>query len=293
MDFDNWGAQRWAIHLTQLLNAANPPDRHRFDLGTLAKEFSQTVFPADPIVEVQGDTLDGFEGALLPSDSGKRWGIIYSAARSPGRRRFTVAHEFGHYLLHRRRYPKGFRCNEAAVDARDGAEVEREANDFASALLMPLDDFRIQISPTTKANFDQLSDCAKRYDVSLVAVILRWLRYTKRRSMIVVSRDGFIKWAWSSSPALKTGRFFKTSGPPVELPAASAVAQSIFSNEVRCGVDHPPGIWFDENARELTIRSERYDLNYTLLHFGDYDQQFLPPEDDGLQDTYERIMGNR
>ena len=81
----------------------------------------------------------------MPSESGKRWGIIHQKAQSRGRRRFTVAHEFGHYLLHRQKYPNGIYSSEAGVDGRTKLEVEREANDFASTLLMPFDDFRKQI----------------------------------------------------------------------------------------------------------------------------------------------------
>jgi hypothetical protein len=52
------------------------------------------------------------------------------------------------------------------------------------------------------------------------------------------------------------------------LPAASAVAQEQFTPEVRAGVDHPTGVWFNERARELTFRSEKYDTAYTLPHLG-------------------------
>jgi hypothetical protein len=76
-------------------------------------------------------------------------------------------------------------------------------DEFAATLLMPLDDSRRQITPKGQPNFDELSACATRYNVSLAAVILRWLRYTDRRAMIVVSRDGFMKWAWSSEPAFR------------------------------------------------------------------------------------------
>ena len=104
------------------------------------------------------------------------------------------------------------------LTAATGVEIEREANEFAATLLMPLDDFRRQISAKNQPDFDQLSACATRYDVSLVAAILRWLRYTECRSIIVVSRDGYMKWAWASDPALKTRRYFRTSGSPVEVP---------------------------------------------------------------------------
>jgi hypothetical protein len=172
--------------------------------------------------------------------------------------------------LHRKKYPDGFRCDEAAVDGRTSNLIEREANEFAATLLMPLDDFRRQISPKSQPNFDELSACATRYNVSLTAVILRWLRYTDRRAVIVVSRDGFMKWAWPSEPALKTGRYFKTSVSPVEVPPLSAVARREFTDVTRAGVNHPAGVWFDEPVQELSIRSARYDLNYTLLHLNNH-----------------------
>jgi IrrE N-terminal-like domain len=288
MNHEGWGVQRWAIHLSQLLNAANPPDRYRFDVGVLAKDFSKNFFPDDPITQVIGDDLEDCEGALQPSSSGKQWGIYYNFKGSPGRRRFTAAHEFGHYLLHRKKYPQGFRCDEAAVDGRTKTEVEREANEFAATLLMPLDDFRRQIPVKSQPDFDQLSACATRYDVSLAAAILRWLRYTDRRAIIVVSRDGFMKWAWSSDAALKSGRYFRTSGSPVEVPSLSSVGRADFNDETRSGVNQPAGIWFDEPVKELSIRSQKYDLNYTLLHLSN-DIQHVGIVEPHLSDTYDRF----
>jgi hypothetical protein len=292
MNYEGWGAQRWALHLTQLLNLSNPPDRYRFDVGALAKEVSKNIYPSDPISEVKGADLEGCEGALLPSASGKRWGIYYNLKSSPPRWRFTIAHEFGHYVLHRKKYPEGIRCDEAAVDGRNGVEIEREANDFAATLLMPLDVFRRQVSPKDRPDFDQLSSCATRYDVSLAAVILRWLRYTDRRSMIVVSRDGFVKWAWSSEPALKSGRYIRTSGAPIEVPPGSGVGRGKFTDEIRAGTDHVAGVWFDEPVRELSIRSQAYDLNYTLLLFGnEYRNLWLAEPHE--EDTYDRFTNGR
>jgi len=120
--------------------------------------------------------------------------------RRKRRLRFTIAHEFGHYLLHRKKYPDGIQSSEADVDGRTKIQVEREANEFASWLLMPLDDFRKQASPKDKPDFDVLGNCADRYEVSLVATILRWLQYTERRALLVTSVDGFVKWLWSSNP---------------------------------------------------------------------------------------------
>jgi hypothetical protein len=289
MDFEGWGLQRWANHFNQLLNIANPPNRYKFDIGELAMETSRSLFPGDPIVAVKDEDLDGFAGALVPAESRTRWGIVYGTGQSPGRRRFTVAHEFGHYLLHRKKYPDGIHSSEADVDGRTKIQVEREANEFASWLLMPLDDFRKQVSPQDKPDFDLLGNCADRYEVSLVAAILRWLRYTEQRALLVTSVDGFVKWSWSSKPALVSGAFIRTNRGPAALPAGSAVAQEQFTPEVRAGVDHPTGVWFNERARELTFRSEKYDTAYTLLHLGGAEPKAWD-EGRALEDTYERFM---
>jgi IrrE N-terminal-like domain len=289
MNFEGWGLQRWANHFNQMLNLANPPNRYRFDVGRLAMETSSAMYPGDPITKVEEQDLDGFAGALVPAESRTRWGIVFGSGQSPGRRRFTTAHEFGHYLLHRKKYPNGIHSSEADVDGRTKVEVEREANEFASWLLMPLDDFRKQVSPQDKPDFDLLGNCADRYEVSLVAAVLRWLRYTERRALLVTSVDGFVKWSWSSKPALVSGAFIRTSRGAVPLPAGSAVAQEQFTPEVRAGVDHPTGVWFNERTRELTFRSEKYDTAYTLLHLGAAEPKAWD-EGRSLEDTYERFM---
>lgn len=289
MNFEGWGLQRWANHFNHMLNLANPPDRYRFDIGRLAMETSAQMFPGDPITKVAEDDLDGYAGALIPAESRKRWGIVFGKGQSPGRRRFTIAHEFGHYLLHRKKYPNGIHSSEADVDGRTKLEVEREANEFASWLLMPLDDFRKQISPTDKPDFDAIGHCADRYEVSLVAAVLRWLRYTDRRAVFITSVDGYVRWAWSSDAAFKTGVFIRTSRGPVELPAGSAVAQEQFTPEARGGIDHPSSVWFNEAAREHSFRSEQYDTAYTLVHLPNSAPKTWS-EGRRLEDTYERFV---
>ena len=105
--------QRWANEISIIVRTALGADRFPIDVREVAREISKHKFPDDPITMIRGDTLPGFEGALAPAPPGKKgWGIIYnSAISSTGRINFTLAHEFGHYLLHRRAYPRGFQCS--------------------------------------------------------------------------------------------------------------------------------------------------------------------------------------
>jgi hypothetical protein len=214
----------------------------------------------------EGANLPGFDGALYRAPANKTgWGIVYNnALASRGRINFSLAHEFGHYLLHRADYPNGIRCGAQDVVRWDPAygQIEHEANRFAANLLMRLDDFRRQIPAGAKVDLDVISHCADRYRVSLIAAILRWLIYTTRRAVLVVSRDDFMLWSRASDAALKTGAFFRTSGAPVEIPVASLAATQDQIVDRRTGVLHPRGVWFPEEVREMTIFSEQYDFTH-------------------------------
>jgi hypothetical protein len=266
-------------------------ERFPIDIPTVAREYTAQRFPDDPIISVQGDNLPGFDGALFRAPTGRKgWGIIYNnRISSKGRINFTLAHEFGHFFLHRLAYPNGFRCGEQDVVRWDSeyGQVEHQANVFAANFLMPLDDFRRQIAATTKVDLDMISDCADRYRVSLIAATLRWLSYTEKRAVLVVSRDGFILWARSSDTALKTGAYFRTSAGPIEIPATSLPIKQELLIDGRASVEHDPGVWFREPVHEMTVFAERYDFAISLLLLDDT----LPFNSlEAEPDTYEKMV---
>lgn len=263
-------------------------ERFPVDVASLAKEYSAQRFPNDPVISVMGDNLPGFEGGLFRAPAGRKgWGIIYnSSISSVGRINFTLAHEFGHFLLHRLAYPDGIRCGQQDV-VRDSecAQVEQQANVFAANLLMPLDDFRCQIQPKAKADFDMITHCAERYKVSLTAAALRWISFTERRAVLVVSRDGFILWSKPSASALKTRAFFRASQGPVEIPAASLPMRPELLVDGRGEIDHDEGVWFNEPLREMAIFAEQYDFAISLLLLEDappFKPWDVEPEEDTL-----------
>jgi hypothetical protein len=259
--------KRWAIDISQVLNKVLGSDHFPINVEQVAREYSRQRFPDDPITLVAGEVLPRFDGALVRSPSGKNgWGIIYNKAiRSPGRVNFTLAHEFGHYLLHRLAYPTGIQCGEQDVVRWDSeyGQIEYQANVFASYLLMPLDDFRRQIDSRAEPDLELLGSCARRYNVSFIAATLKWLEYTERRALIVVSRDDFILWARSSTAAFKTGAFFRTSGAPIAVPTSSLAAQRISDKSKS---EFHAGTWFkEEPCREMTVLSEQYEFTISLL----------------------------
>jgi Zn-dependent peptidase ImmA (M78 family) len=288
--------ERWAFEITHLLNAAFGADHFPIDVPMVAKEYTSQRVPEEPIVSVAGDNLPNFDGALFKAPSGRKgWGIIYNdRIRSKGRINFTLAHEFGHFLLHRIAYPNGFRCGEQDVVRWESeyGQIEHQANVFAANLLMPLDDFRRQIPASDKIGMDMLSACAERYRVSFVASALRWLNYTDKRAILVVPRDGFILWARSSQHAFRTGAYFRTSAGPIEIPAASLPMRQGLLNDGMATIDHATGIWLREPVHEMTLVAEQYDFAISLLLLADTAPPFFA-DAEPEQDTYDRMTAVR
>lgn len=288
--------QRWANDITVILKTVFGAERFPVNVKEVATEFSRHQFPDDPITVIRGDNLPGFEGALVPAPPGKKgWGIFYnSAIRSTGRINFTLGHEFGHYLLHRIDYPRGFQCSSedmASWESQYG-QMEQQANLFAATLLMPLDDFRAQINARRRPTLDELGACADRYEVSLIAAALRWLQFTERRSVLVVSKDGFILWARSSEPALKSGLYYKTRNhPPIEISGSSLAAQRNLVPGYMGEAEHERGVWLNAPCKELVLFSNQYDFTISLLHF---DDALAPSElDEELEEDIVDRMMNR
>lgn len=135
------------------------------------------------------DDVRAVEGA--PADEGRLSGLLdprartiwldrREAARSPGRRRFTIAHECAHWVLHvpaATEQDVGCRAQDVAEDdegaerARGRRRREAEANVFARELLMPETLLVGQIAETGR----NLPALAERFDVSVPAVRLRLL----------------------------------------------------------------------------------------------------------------------
>jgi len=293
---EDWSTQRWANQLTRLLDMVKSDDRYPVRVAEVAKEYSHQVFPDDPIRIVKGATLPGFEGGLFPAPKGKDkgWGIFYNdAVESNGRINFTLGHEFGHYLAHRKRFPDGIQCDPKALMSWDSeyAQVEAEANAFAAGLLMPLHDFREQIAADTQPSLDEIGSCASRYDVSLLAAILRWLEYTSRRAVLVVSRDGFIRWARSSKAALRTGAFLRTrNASPIPLPSGSLAAKAGTFVGKNQSADYDLNVWFGEPSHEQVLQSDRYDFTISLIHLDGTLSSRDFGEERSESDTYDQFQ---
>ena len=104
--------------------------------GLLIREVEDmSSAPGAPELRV-GQALSG----LLLAGPGEIWVNALEARRWPGRRRFTIGHELGHWVMHREPGQQSLFCRHSEIDEEEkdrSKEIEREANAFAAALTMP------------------------------------------------------------------------------------------------------------------------------------------------------------
>lgn len=183
-------------------------------------EITEAPVPVDEIVRRKGLSFEerhGFPpsvfGALFRS--GNQFGIVISAAcPTEGHRRFTVAHELGHYHLPDhvdRLFANG---EELALSMaghfrsqKDPFEVEADL--FASELLMP---GRL-VKPLVErlgSGVSAVQMLATKFDTSLSAAAIRFSHVATVPTVVLVSKDGAVEWA-ATSPALWSHRWAKRS----------------------------------------------------------------------------------
>jgi len=124
----------------------------------------------DAGIDVLYEPLSGCEATLV--GFGNKAIATVSPAVSRGRERFSIAHEIGHWMLHR---GKSFRCRADDVVQNFSSEIglEREADTFASHLLMPTSIFQPAIKAANRPGLNDLQDIAEQFVVSMQAVSIR------------------------------------------------------------------------------------------------------------------------
>ncbi len=203
-----------------------------------------------PPVEIIGDA---FEGMLARDpDDHAVWGIAYNGKARGERQRFTIAHELGHFILHRSQ-KQSFNCDSQSVHTGiDGLrQIEREADEFASNLLMPGDLLREWIS-NQRIDLHVLSAIAKRFQVSFEALCIRFIKFTKQRAILVYWDNGFVKYEWRSSSAVRTRARIRRNGDPQEpLPGTLAADTSV--EQEWDGTEMSAAIWCPEEAAHMKL----------------------------------------
>jgi IrrE N-terminal-like domain len=203
----------------------------RPDLNQLAQELRLVVVEAD---------TESFDGALLRSQNGLSGRILVKKTmREDGRKRFTIAHEIGHFVLHRERQISCFPGDIARWE-NTADDPERQADNFAAELLMPSPEVVKQIGDASPS-FQLIISLADYFGTTLTATGRRYCEVTPYECAMVWSVDGTIRWMHPSS------RFRHWIGIGRALSEGTMARQMLDGDHIPTGMrEVPAGEWISD-----------------------------------------------
>lgn len=142
---------------------------------------------------------DGFEAAIIMDELKAGGAILVAKGRSDERRRYSIAHELGHFLIpaHRPSSTSSFQCSLADLHLLDPKDrdrrkrVEAEANRFAAHLLMPPGEIRTRIRQTD-SSLEKIVALAREFGVSKEAMARAWVDAHREPVAVVLAHRGRI-----------------------------------------------------------------------------------------------------
>lgn len=205
-----------SLVLTQVLGR----DRFPVDVEAVARELSQQWCPASPITQIDGHK--GLAASKARCSSTRVASIGASNTTRTAGRRGRASRSRTSSVTTRCTVSCGRHSSAASrtCPAKTEIDIERDADAFASTLLMPLDDLRRQVDGQ-RFDFELVKHCADRYGVSLTAAARQCAEVSEQRVVVAVVHDGALSRSWSSERAYRSGAYLRSKSQVVEVPAAS------------------------------------------------------------------------
>lgn len=159
---------------------------------SLPSELDVEAIACDAGMDVRYELLDGCEATLVGVKNQAIATIRPSGNR--GRERFSVAHELGHWNLHR---GKSFRCrvDDQSENLASDATLEKEADSYAAHLLMPRYLFDPAIRSGAKIpTFKHIEEVAQAFEVSMAAAVIRMAEVDSLPVIVACYNGRGIRW---------------------------------------------------------------------------------------------------
>jgi Zn-dependent peptidase ImmA (M78 family) len=250
----------------------------------------QSIAEAVGIVDIVGQTTRSFEGALVTTAAKGTGSIAYNNASRIERRRFTIAHEIGHFLIPW--HDASVQCATADMgvlksqDSRKSKEAE--ANRFAAALLTPTTLFTRDIRRLGSPATEDILTLATKYKVSKEMAARRYADLCDHACAIIFSRWGAVRYFQKSRtcPFLDIAR--GNPLPPGSLSARGRAHPGHLSERTETS----PEIWFGASRRitgkviyeQFLEQQDGYRL--TILTIDDMPDEDEPDEDRELEESW-------
>lgn len=174
------------------MKAPSPAERLLMELGIeRPDEIDLEAISSDQGVFITYRQLDGCEARIVGDERSAL--ISVNSDSRPTRQRFSIAHELGHWHHHRGRC---LFCNASQIGnpANGPLDPERQADDFASDLILPDFMLRPLLLKMRKVTVAAASEIAGIFDVSLTAMLLKMVGSNRFPMIVVCHHKSGRKW---------------------------------------------------------------------------------------------------
>ena len=147
------------------------------------------------VTDVQSVKIDGAQGRIMVDEEE----AIISYDREithEGKRRFVIAHELGHFELHRNLLDMVVHTDDekSLCEWYSKGKHEQEANQFASELLMPSHLFIDRVKGK-QFDFDLIKNTGSFFESSLTSTLLKYKVLGDFPIAIIFCNNGIVEWS--------------------------------------------------------------------------------------------------
>jgi len=145
------------------------------------------------IGKIEAFASEGFEGALVANATKSEGAIFYNGRASRARQRYTIGHEFGHFLLpwHRQ---SSFQCTTEDISSRTNKGWEVEANAFSAELLLPALLVKPRLQKLKDPELAHVLALHDEFETSVEATARRMVELSEYPCAIVFSKDNVVRY---------------------------------------------------------------------------------------------------
>ena len=213
------------------------------------------------IDSIEERPVTSFEAMLLTDENKARGMIVLAEGRKRERRRFSIAHELGHFLIptHKGYAGDGFSCSIADFRVGDTREqdrrlrIEAEANRFAAHLLMPPTRIRSALT-SRQPDLREIVGLAAEFGVSREAMARGYIDAHRETLAVVILHNGLIDRTYRGDGFPWIEPRYRQPAPADSIATGHDLQPGQYSDMEECD----PESWLgDYGARKVEVLSEQ------------------------------------
>jgi hypothetical protein len=218
------------------------------------KDIDVEAISFDSGMQVRFRHLEGCAATLI--GVGNSAIATVSPSDSPGRDRFSIGHELGHWKMHR---GQSFVCRTENIGKNEASNnvVEKAADEFSAHLLMPTHLMKVAIEGLKRLGFSDVDRLRDDFSTSRLAMAFRLVKFdTFPIILICYSSSG---WEWS----------FRSRAVPSRWWVKKALDSATFAHDLLNRGIHRKGAgqqsadaWFDNDD------AEKYEVSEECVPYG-------------------------